>query len=173
MEKVAIIYWPKGGNAEITAQKIHSQFNESGTDLMDITAVNVPNLNNYDLIIIGGSTVGAEIWEEAKPNNKWNVFFKSLDTINLKGKKIALYGLGDQVLYPQNFVDGLKVIADEMKKKGAELIGAWPTEGYTFTDSTAIENGKFLGLAIDEDNESELTDGRIKKWLAQLKKELA
>ncbi|MBU1014214.1 MAG: flavodoxin [Bacteroidetes bacterium] len=172
MEKIGIIYWPKNGNAEATAQKIYAHFNESDADLMDITAVKAENLNKYDLIIIGGSTVGAEIWEEAKPNNKWNVFFKSLDEFNLEGKKVALFGLGDQVLYPENFVDGLSVIYDEMKKRRAKLIGAWPLEGYSFTDSKAIENDQFLGLAIDEDNESELTDIRINKWLAQLKKEM-
>lgn len=172
MGKVAIIYWPKEGNAEASARKIYSQFEESNTDLMDISMVKASDLNKYDLIIIGGSTVGAEIWEEAKPNNKWNVFFKSLDEINLEGKKVALFGLGDQVLYPNNFVDGLTVIRDEIKKRRADIIGAWATEGYSFTDSTAIENGKFLGLALDEDNESDLTNLRIEEWLAQLKSEM-
>ncbi|PKP34444.1 MAG: flavodoxin [Bacteroidetes bacterium HGW-Bacteroidetes-17] len=172
MEKIGIIYWPKNGSVEATAQKIYAHFNESDADLMDITAVTAANLNKYDLIIIGGSTVGAEIWEEAKPNNKWNVFFKSLDEINLEGKKVALFGLGDQVLYPENFVDGLSVIYDEMKKRRAKLLGAWSLEGYSFTDSKAIENNQFVGLAIDEDKESELTDGRINKWLAQLEKEM-
>lgn len=170
MEKVAIIYWPKNGNVEATAQKIFSHFKNADADLMDITAVNAAKLEAYDFMIIGGSTVGAEIWEEAKPNNKWNVFFKSLDGVNLNGKKIALFGLGDQVLYPANFVDGLSVIAEDMKSRGAQIIGAWPTDGYTFTDSTAVENNKFLGLAIDEDNESDLTDSRIEKWLNQLRK---
>jgi flavodoxin I len=172
MEKVAIIYWPLEGNAEASAKKIYSKFDKSKADLMNITSVEAAKLNNYDLVIIGGSTVGAEIWEEAKPNNKWNVFFNLLDTVNLEGKKVALFGLGDQVLYPNNFVDGLTVIRDEMKKRRADLIGAWATDGYSFTDSTAIENGKFIGLALDEDNESDLTDLRIETWLAQLKQEL-
>ena len=172
MEKVAIIYWPKEGNAEASAKKVYSQFDEDKADLMDITSVKASELNKYDLIILGGSTVGAEIWEEAKPNNKWNVFFRSLDEINLEGKKIALFGLGDQVLYPNNFVDGLTVINEELKKRRADVIGSCATEGYSFTDSTAIENGKFLGLALDEDNESDLTDARIEEWLAQLRDEM-
>ena len=61
---------------------------------------------------------------------------------------------------------------EELKKRRADVIGAWPTEGYSFTDSTAIENGKFLGLALDEDNESDLTDARIEEWLAQLRDEM-
>ena len=168
MKKVAIVYWPKEGNVEVVANKIHAQLNENESVLTDITKAGEFDLEAQDLIIIGGSTVGAEIWEEAKPNNKWNVFFKSLDSMNLKGKKIALFGLGDQVLYPNNFVDGLSVISHELENKGAELIGAWPTDGYSFTDSTAVKDGKFLGLALDEDNEHDLTDDRIKGWLAQL-----
>lgn len=172
MEKVVIIYWPKEGNAEASASKVYSQFDENKADLIDIASVVASDLNQYDLIILGGSTVGAEIWEEAKPNNIWNVFFKSLNEVKLEGKKVALFGLGDQVLYPNNFVDGLSVIYEELQKRGADLIGSWPTEGYSFTDSTAIKNGKFLGLALDEDNESDLTDARIEEWLAQLKSEV-
>ncbi len=168
MKKVAIVYWPKDGNVEVVANKIHAQLNDNEAVVADITKAGEVDLENQDLLIIGGSTVGAEIWEEAKSNNKWNVFFKSLDSMNLKGKKIALFGLGDQVLYPGNFVDGLSVISHELENRGAKLIGAWPTEGYSFTDSTAVKDGKFLGLAIDEDHESDLTDDRIKNWLAQL-----
>ncbi len=171
MEKVAIIYWPKDGNVEIVAKKIYSHFEQSNAIIRNISEFKSQEIESCDFIIIGGSTVGAEIWEEAEASNKWNDLFRALNDINLEGKKIALFGLGDQVLYPNNFVDGLSVINDEIKKLGGKIIGAWPTEGYSFTESTAIENNKFLGLALDEDNESDLTDERIKNWLDQLKKE--
>ena len=41
--------------------------------------------------------------------------------MNLKGKKIALFGLGDQVLYPENFVDGLSIISHELENRGAHV----------------------------------------------------
>jgi len=173
MEKTAIIYWPKDGNVETVAHKIYAYFKQDESFIKDISMLKASDIADFDLLIIGGSTVGAEIWQEAEPNNKWNDFFKTLDGISLKGKKVALFGLGDQVLYPNNFVDGLSVIRDEISKRGGSLFGFWPTEGYTFEDSTAVENGKFFGLALDEDNESDLTDERIKKWLAQLKSEMA
>jgi flavodoxin I len=54
---------------------------------------------------------------------------------------------------------------------GGTTVGFWSTDGYEHSDSKAIKNGKFVGLAIDEDNQSELTDERIKKWVAQIKPE--
>lgn len=173
MEKTAIIYWPKDGNVETVAHKIYSQFKNSDSILRNISELKASDIADFEFLIIGGSTVGAEIWEEAKANNRWNDFFKTLDEISLKDKKIALFGLGDQVLYPNNFVDGLSVIRDEITKRGGKLFGFWPIDDYSFEESTAVEDGKFFGLAIDEDNESELTDERIKNWLEQLKKEMA
>ena len=51
------------------------------------------------------------------------------------------------------------------------MVGAIPTTGYSFKGSMAVVKGKLVGLAIDEDFESELTPGRVKKWVEQLKKE--
>lgn len=171
MGKVGIIYWPKGGNVEKVANKIYNRFDEQDADIFDLTSIEVIDLLNYDRLIIGGSTVGAEIWQEAEANNKWVVLFNNLDKTDFKGKKIAIFGLGNQVLYPNNFVDGIAVIKEEFDKKGAQIIGAWPTEGYVFTDSIAVENDKFFGLAIDEDSQENLTDQRIDDWIKQLKAE--
>ncbi|MCP4552447.1 MAG: flavodoxin [Bacteroidetes bacterium] len=172
MEKIGIIYWPKGGNVEKIAHKIYNRFDEQHTDIFDLTSIEVIDLVNYDRLIIGGSTVGAEIWQEAKANNKWVMFFNNLDKINLKRKKVAIFGLGNQVLYPNNFVDGIAIIKEEFDKRGAQCIGAWPTKGYAFTDSIAVENDKFFGLAIDEDTQANLTDQRLYDWIKQLKVEI-
>lgn len=171
MGRVGIIFWPKGGNVEKVANKIYNRFDEQDADIFDLTSIEVVDLVNYDRLIIGGSTVGAEIWQEAEANNKWVVLFNNLDKIDFKGKKIAIFGLGNQILYPNNFVDGIAVIKEEFDKRGAQCIGAWPTEGYVFTDSIAVENNKFFGLAIDEDSQENLTDQRVDDWIKQLKEE--
>jgi flavodoxin I len=94
-----------------------------------------------------------------------------LDNIDLSNKTVAAFGLGDQVLYPQHFVDGLGVFKEEFEKRGAKLIGEWPTDGYEYTESEGAKDGMFFGLALDEDNQGELTDTRIEKWLETVKKE--
>ena len=43
--------------------------------------------------------------------------------------------------------------------------------GYNFTDSDGVEGDKFFGLALDLDQQDELTDERIDKWVNQIKKE--
>jgi flavodoxin I len=63
------------------------------------------------------------------------------------------------------------ILEDKISQLGGKTVGYWPTDGYDFNESRAVKNGKFVGLALDEDNESELTDDRIKKWVVQIKGE--
>ena len=172
MENIGILYWPKDGNVEAVAKKIYDQFDKTKADVYDILSIEPTDLVNYDCLIIGCSTVGSETWYEATDNNKWHLFFNELDKINLKNKTVAIYGLGDQVLYPNNFVDGMLIIKNEFEKRGAKIIGKWSTKGYSFTDSVAVEDDQFCGLALDEDQQYELTNERITQWLTQLKTEL-
>ena len=173
MKKIALLYWGKGGNVEHAAQIVYKQFDPETIDLFDVPSFDLNNLGNYDLLILGGSTVGAENWEDATDDNKWNKFFREIQHKDLSGIKVAAFGLGNQVLYPEHFVDSLGIFKDELSKTNASLIGQWPTEGYKFTDSEGMHAGMFYGLALDEDNEPGLTEERAKKWIAQLKKEMA
>jgi flavodoxin long chain len=171
MKKIALIYWPKKGNVETTAAKLSAHFDKGTIDVFTISEVNVENLSNYDFLIFGGSTIGADNWEDMH-TSKWYRFFEELKTVNLEGKTVAIYGLGDQVLYPEHFVDGIAIIRDELVAAGAKVIGRWPIEGYEHTDSKSIEDDHFIGLALDDDQQPELSDERINKWVEILKAEL-
>jgi len=171
MKKIGLIYWPKGGNVEDVANMIYDRFDKSFTDMYDLHSIKVTDLVNYSCLIIGGSTVGSETWNEVRPTNKWNDFFRDLDKINLEDKKIALFGLGDQVLWPRNFVDDMITMKEEFEDRGAVLVGSWPTDGYDFEESRSVIDGKFIGLALDEDQQHEKTQERIDKWTDQVKKE--
>ncbi len=172
MKRTVILYWPKGGNTEKAARIIKETFGDDA-DLFDIKSFNTDDLDKYDLVITGASTIGAENWEDASNDNEWNRFGIEARKKDFTGKYVAFFGLGDQVLYPNHFVDVLGVFQEEFSKVGAKIIGRWPTEGYRFTDSDGAENGMFYGLALDEDNESDLTRERVEKWVAQLKKEMS
>ena len=171
MKKTALIYWPKKGNVENTAAKLAAYFDKDAIDVFTISEIDVKKLPDYDFIIIGGSTIGADNWEDTH-TTKWYAFFDELKSISLNGKKAAIYGLGDQVLYPEHFVDGMAIIRDEFKAAGAEIIGAWPADGYEHTDSKSQEGDQFIGLALDDDQQSELSNERIDKWVAMLKAQL-
>jgi len=170
MKKIALIYWPKKGSTETAAHKIYSGFEKDVIDIFTITEINTAEFAMYDAFIIGGSTTGADNWESAH-KSRWNAFFDKLEKAELKGKPFALFGLGNQVLYPDNFVDGMAFLKEIFEKRGAVLKGLWPTKGYDFQDSESVENGMFYGLALDFDHQDELTDDRIKKWVAQISKE--
>lgn len=171
MKKIAVIYWPTGGNTEAAARKIFSLLGEGHT-LAGLNEATAARLADYDCIIAGGATTGAETWEKANAANNWSKFFAANPTLAVTGKKVALFGLGDQVLYPNHFVNHIEYLRDEFVKRGAEIIGFWPVEGYEFEESRSVENGHFLGLALDDDNQPELTGRRIAEWVNQLKREM-
>ena len=172
MKKIVLLYWGKGGNVEKAAHVVYGKFDSKDIDMFDVENFDVSTLTNYKLAILGGSTVGAENWEEATNDNMWNRFFRKIEGMDLSQMTFAFFGLGDQVLYADNFVDALGILFDEITKTHARLIGRWPVEGYKFTNSEGAQKDQFYGLALDEDNESDLTDERVTRWVAQLNKEM-
>lgn len=165
------MYWPKGGNVDRAAHKIGAAF--GNIDLKLLTDVDPKSLPEYDLIIAGGSTVGAENWEDAEETNVWAPFFLEMEKggVDLSNTAMAFFGLGDQVLYPDHFVDGMGILKEEFEQFNPKVIGRWHSDGYDFTGSFALDGEYFAGLALDEDQQDELTDGRVKQWVEQIKKE--
>jgi flavodoxin I len=171
MKKIVLLFWGKKGNVERAARKVYAKFSPADIDIFDVVSFDVSKIKDYQLVILCGSTIGAENWLDVKDDNEWNRFFVKLRKYNLSKTQVASIGLGDQVLYPGHFVDGLAVFKEEMERVGAKMIGYWPTKGYDFTDSDGMEGDMFYGLALDLDQQDELTDERIDKWVKQVKKE--
>jgi len=169
MNKVLLVYWPEKGNVELASEKVSEKLSDCTVVKKSVVEITPEDLNDSDNWIIGGSTVGSHVWTDADDSNKWFAFFKMLDLVDLKTKVVAFFGLGDQVLYPHHFVDGLGVFQEEFKKRHANIIGQWPVDGYNFYESEGMDTNKFFGLALDEDQQSELTDERIEKWLGQIR----
>ncbi|MBN1337918.1 MAG: flavodoxin domain-containing protein [Bacteroidales bacterium] len=171
MEKIVLIFWPEAGNVEKIADALGREFNPGQIEKFPVSEVTEEIMNRYNFFIFGGSTAGAETWRDASDSNRWSEFFLMLDKVNLENKKVAFYGLGDQILYPLHFVDGLGVFEKEFSVRGAFIAGRWPDKGYDYTESEGVSNGMFYGLALDEDNESDLSPQRLSKWALQIKKE--
>lgn len=171
MKKVVLLFWGKKGNVERAADKINAMFPSEQIDMFDVVSFDVSTITDYHLIILGGSTIGAEIWTDVKDDNEWSRFFAAVSKYDLSGKYLAFYGLGDQVLYPDHYVDALGIFKQEMINAKVHHIGEWSIEGYRFTDSDGYDGKVFFGLALDEDRQAELTKERVKQWTDQLKKE--
>ncbi len=146
------------------ADKIKALFGEDA-ETINIDSASKEDMEKYDFLILGTST-----WGIGDMQDDWEDFADILAEVNLDKKKVALFGLGDQVNYPESFVDGMGAIYDAIYDR-VDIVGSWPTEGYTFNESAATKNGNFIGLPIDKENQPELTDERLKKWVEQLKKE--
>ena len=121
---------------------------------------------SYNNMILGVPT-----WFDGELPNYWDEFVPALEDLDLKGKTVALFGNGNQKGYPENFVDGVGIMASLLESRGARLIGFTSTKGYTFESSQALRGDQFTGLALDFENQGSQINGKIKKWVDQLKKE--
>ena len=165
MANVGIIYGSTTGNTRDVCQKLVKAFGDEA-ELQDVAEVEESTVASYRFLIFATST-----WGAGDLQDDWEVFFPKLDSLDLSGKKVAVMGLGDQQNYPDTFVDCVAALVDKAKERGAQIVGATSTEGYEYTSSDAEREGKFLGLIIDEDNQANQTDHRIKHWTEQLKKQ--
>lgn len=166
MSKIGLFYGSTTGKTQTVAEMIQAELGKSVVTLHDICDVDQTDFAAYDNIIIGCPT-----WNIGELQSDWDGFFEELDDIDFNGKKIAYFGTGDQIGYSDNFQDAMGILEDKISSLGGKTVGHWPTDGYDFSESQAVKNDKFVGLAIDEDNQSDLTKDRIKKWVAQVKQQ--
>ncbi|MFO7616280.1 MAG: flavodoxin [Bacteroidales bacterium] len=171
MEKIAILYGPKGGSTERVAHLIDAAFGSNQCQVLLVRDLDESDLSGFDRLIFGAPTVGTHTWSDQNERNDWDLFLTQMHKMDFTGKRCAVFGLGDQVSYSFKFVDDIAVIADTLLGNGATLVGQVSTEGYTFDESMALRDGQFLGLPLDEDNEPDKTPDRIARWVEQLKKE--
>ncbi len=164
MTKIGLFYGSDTGNTEIVASQISTLIGQDVINTYDIETSTKKDLERYDYLIIGVST-----WYKGDLQSDWDDFYKTFKKINFKGKKVALFGLGDQIVYADYFIDGVGILAKVVKKNGGETIGSWSTKGYMHQHSKAEKSkGRFTGLALDEDNQPELTRERLEAWTDQL-----
>lgn len=170
MAKIGCFYGTTSGNTEIAAELIEKNFNdfqEGIIDLHDIATVELDEANNYDILLIGVPT-----WNVGELQADWDELISEVKDLKLEGKKVAFFGMGDQGGYPETYQDAMGILSQEFRQYGAELVGRWSTEGYEFDESQAVEDDQFIGLALDEENQSELSEERVEKWVGQLIEEL-
>ena len=170
MSKTAIFYSPQGGNVDSVANRLGEMIGNDKVDIIPVIDVEKGELNKYNQIILVGSTVGTDHWNNEVVVDEWIEFFKKIKDISFEEKKVAIVGLGNCVLYPEHFADGMADLYERITKQNAKVLGKVDAKDYDFEDSEAVnDDGFFCGLAIDEDNEAELTTERIEKWILILK----
>ena len=168
MSIIGLFYGTQTGKTEIIAEMIRDELGKNNIELHDMAQVDVSDFDGYTKLIIASPT-----WNIGELQSDWNVFLPELDSMDFTGKTVAYFGTGDQIGYADNFMDAVGILEEKISERGGKTIGTWAIDGYDFSESKAVKNGKFVGLAIDEDNQSELTEERIRAWVAQIKREFA
>jgi flavodoxin I len=166
MNKTAIIYSFNSKTSAKAAEKIKKEYGENGIDTINAEELTEEQFLAYNNLILSSPT-----WFDGELANYWDEFVPALESMDLTNKTIAIFGMGDQWGYPENFGDALGILANIMQKQGAKIVGETSTDGYTFEKSKAVKNGQFIGLLLDEDNQGQLTDERIRNWVEEIKKE--
>lgn len=167
-DQIVVLYGPEGGNTEKVAQLIAEKIGNERCSVVPVTEAGIKEIESYNNLIIGGATIGTHNWSHDNTSKDWDKFLPEFRKADFTGKKIALFGLGDQIAYTNHFVDDMRLLYDAVVENGGKVIGQWPTDGYDFNESAAVVDGKFVGLAVDEDHQEEMTTPRVEKWVKEI-----
>ncbi|MFW5761641.1 MAG: flavodoxin [Cyclobacteriaceae bacterium] len=167
-KKFGLFFGSETGNTEDVTNRIVELWKISELEVINAAEMTVEDYERFDIIMIGLST-----WYDGELQSNFDEFFDDFNTIDFSGKVVALYGLGDQVGYPEFFVDSLGILGEVILNNGGKIVGMWPREGYDFDESKGLYNDKlFYGLPLDFENQMDMTQPRIEAWLKQVENEL-
>lgn len=175
MKKIGVYFGTDTGRTRRVAKLIAQRLGDRADAPLNINRVTPDAFLAHDVLILGAPTYGAgELpgLSTGLAQESWEEFLPRLRGQDMKGKTVALFGLGDQDKYGGEFVDALMILYDAVVACGARVVGAWPAEGYNFKASQALIDGRFVGLALDQLNQPALTEARVDAWLQQLAGEL-
>lgn len=166
--KIGLFYGSSTSRTEYIAYELQEVINNLQADTVDVYNIGQSQpemLKQYTYLIFGIPT-----WDIGELQADWDIFWPNLEKLDFTGKKVAIFGLGDQYGYPDTFQDAMGILAQEVLAHGGELVGYTSINGYEFEDSIAlsIDGDAFMGLSLDEDNQSDLTPDRLNQWAAQI-----
>ncbi|MEL6553165.1 MAG: flavodoxin FldA [Cyanobacteria bacterium J06621_11] len=169
MAKVGLFYGSTTGKTADAAEQIQAALGgDSVVDLQDIADAEAASLSAYDYLIIASPT-----WNIGDLQDDWQAVFDDLDEIDFSGKTVAYFGTGDQIGYADNFMDAMGQLEEKISGLGGQTVGYWPADDYEHNESLALREGKFCGLALDDDNEEEKSEGRIQAWTELVKQAMS
>jgi len=162
MKKTIIIYGSSTGTCQSIAENIASKLGVG--DVKGASEISAAQIAEYDNILLGTST-----WGVGDLQDDWYDGIEEIKKANLQGKTVALFGCGDSASFPDSFCGAMAELYSAVTAAGATVVGAVDASDYDYSDSAAVEDGKFVGLALDEVNENEKTEKRINAWIEEIK----
>ncbi len=164
MINIGIIYGSNTGRTKKIAfliyKKIIKYYN---TSVLNISNLSLRDFLKFNVLILGVST-----WYNGKLQQDWHNFLPVLKKIDFKKKIVAFFGCGNQKFYKNYFCNAISILHNIVIKNNAKIIGYYSTYGYKFKFSKSLYKDKFMGLCIDEDNQSELSKKRVSSWVNKI-----
>jgi flavodoxin I len=160
---VAIIYGSSTLNTEFVSQRLAAAFGADRAELFNVSSITPDLIRDREFLVFVSST-----WGVGDLQDDWEAFFPEVEPLDFSGKTVGLVGVGDQENYPDTFCDSIAILYDTVTKRGGSVVGWTDTEGYSFSSSRAVRDGRFIGLIVDEDNQADRTDDRIREWVKQV-----
>jgi flavodoxin I len=172
MSRIGLFFSSSTGNTRRIAKMIKKRYDDDTmTEALNVNKATPELLAGYSHLILGTSTLGGGQLPGLSTDcmgGGWEEFLPRLKGVDFSGKTVAVYGLGDQDKYPEEFVDAMGEIYQFIVARGAKVVGTWPADDYDFISSKALVNDEFVGLVLDQDNQKNLTDERLDTWLKQI-----
>lgn len=176
MDKIGIFFGTDSGTTRLMAKKLAKKLGDGLTSKpLNINRASLDDIMQYDALVFGTPTYGDGQMPGVSTGVKdgsWEEFAPQLAGVDMRGKTVALYGLGNQEKYPDQFADGLFQLYSLFSATGATLIGDWSTEGYSFNQSKAVVDDRFVGLVIDNHLQGLQTEERLDTWVEIIKPQL-
>jgi flavodoxin I len=139
LNSVGIYYSTSTGNTETVAGYISKA--AGGVRIDDIGDAKDEEILSHDALIVGAPTwhTGAD---EQRSGTAWDSWlYNKLPKLDLQDKKVAIFGVGDQQSYGDNFCDAAGELYDLFKAKGCKIYGLTSQEGYDHGKSTSCDRG--------------------------------
>jgi flavodoxin I len=169
MNRIGIFFGTDTGRTRRIAKLIAQKLGDAAAAPVNINRVTVADLAAYRALILGTPTLGdGELpgIDSGSQSAGWLEFMPQFEGQDWTGKTVAIFGLGDQDKYPDEFVDAIALLHDAVAACGARVVGDTTIDGYRFKTSQAVIDDRFLGLALDQINQPALTEARVDAWLA-------
>jgi flavodoxin I len=143
MASIGLYYSTSTGNTETCAGYIAKA---ADIPMEDIGDAKDSDILGHDALIVGAPTwhTGAD---EQRSGTSWDDWlYDNLPNLDVKNKKVAIFGCGDQQGYSENFCDAAGELYDLFKAKSCQIYGMTSQNGYEHTESKAVVDGdKFCG----------------------------
>jgi len=176
MDKIGMFFGTETGTTRLIAKKLHKLLgDEIAEKPINVNRIQADDFLQYNALILGTPSYGVGDIPGLSAGcleRNWEEFISQFGKPDLSGKRIAMFGLGAQERYSERFASSLIALYRVFEGLGAQMIGDWPVEGYSFENSASVQHGRFVGLVIDQRTQSMYTDQRLAAWVQQIKPQL-